>query len=92
MLLLMEYTMKPHISKEEMVEAMGVWEEHGEGPGELVAHWQRLEGNGGVKVLQTDDPEAVYRYNLNFTPFLTMKLTSVINVDSAVPQIMDYLS
>ena len=92
MLLLMEYTMIPLISKAEMTEAMGIWEEHGEGQGELVAHWQRLEGNGGVKVLQTDDPEAIYRYNLNFTPFLTMKLTSVINVDSAVPQIMDYLS
>ena len=92
MLMLMEYTMKPHISKAEMVEAMGVGDENGEGPGELVAHWQRLEGDGGVKVLETDDPEALYRYNLNFTPFLTMKLSTVINVDSAVPQILDYLN
>jgi len=45
-----------------------------------------------VKVLETDDPEALYRYNLNFTPFLTMKLSTVINVDSAVPQILDYLN
>lgn len=85
------YKLKPFLTKDETRELMSVFAKEGPGPG-TKAHYIAADGSGGLVVTDSDDLEAGYRNILNYTRWIEYDLTPVLDVEQAVPHIMDSLS
>ena len=85
------YKLKPFLTKDEVREVMGVFAKEGPGPG-TTAHYITADGSGGVVITDSDDLQAGYRNILNYTRWIEYDMTPVLDVEQAVPHIMDSLS
>jgi hypothetical protein len=91
MIFVTTYKVKPYLSKEETAELMTVFAEVGPGEG-TTAHYISADGGGGIVISESDDPTAGYRNILNYTPWVEYETKVMLDVDQAVPHIMDALS
>ncbi len=87
----MNYTFKPHMSKDETASMMETFAVVGEAPGRI-QHLVRIDGQGGTVTGETDDLEAVFRSVLSYSAWVDFDISAVLAVDDAVPQIMDYIA
>lgn len=91
MIFVTTYRIKPFLTREETAELMAVFS--GTGPGEgTTAHYVNADGGGGLVISETDDPTAGYRNILNYTPWVEYETKVMLDIDQAVPHIMDALS
>ena len=92
MIVFNQFTPKKFTSKEELAELMAVFAEVGTGEGTVLGHYIKADGSGAFNVVEIDDMESVYRTTLEYLPYMEIESTPVLDIESAVPQIMDYLS
>ncbi len=92
MILFNQFTPKRFMSKEELAELMAVFAEVGTGPGNVLGHYIKADGSGAFNIVEIDDIDSVYRTTLEYLPFMDIESTPVLDIESAVPQIADYLS
>jgi hypothetical protein len=55
---------------------------------------QRLDGNGGVSIVETDNPLDVMRDVSNFSTYLEFSVTQVVDIGDAMPvfnEALDYM-
>jgi hypothetical protein len=88
---LLHYTFKPHMGKDETARMMETFASVGEAPGRT-HHFVRVDGRGGTVIGETDDLDAVYRNVLSYSDWVEFDMSTVLAVDEAVAQVMDYLS
>ncbi len=85
------YKLKPFLTKDEVRELMSVFAKEGPGPG-TTAHYVAADGSGGLVITDSEDLQAGYRNILNYTRWIEYDMTPVLDVEQAVPYIMDSLS
>lgn len=90
MIFITTYKMKPHLTKEETKELMGVFATVGNGPG-TIAHYVYADGGGGVSIAESDDPAEGYANLLNYQQWMEFETKVMLKVEDAVPLIGAYL-
>ena len=86
MIFITTYKMKPHLTKEETKELMGVFAKVGNTPGTIANYV-----NGGVAIAESDDPAEGYANLLNYQQWMEFETKVVLKVEDAVPLIGAYL-
>lgn len=90
MLHVVNYTFKPHMSKDEVKALLEAFAAIGNGPG-TIAHYVWTDGRGGTVISDTDDLTGTYRNLLNYTEWMEFDHRVALPVEEAVPQVMDYI-
>jgi hypothetical protein len=90
MLFISEYRIRPGLSKEDTGKLMTIFGERGAEPG-TVAHYAKIDGSGGVVIIEQDDAAKAYEGTLAYSEYLEFTVTPVLNIDDAVGPIMGYL-
>jgi len=90
MIFITTYKLKPHITKEETKELMGVFATIGNAPGTL-AHYVNADGGGGIAIAESDDPAEGYANLLNYQQWIQFESKVMLKVEDAVPLIGAYL-
>jgi len=91
MIFMTHYKTKPHMTKEQTAELMGVFAEVGNAPGTL-AHYLTADSSGGVVITESDDPTEGYANILNYAQWIEFETKVMLRVEDAVPLIAAYLS
>ncbi len=91
MIFVTTYKIKPYISPAETKELMSSFAEIGPGPG-TTAHYVAADGSHGVVISENDDLAAAYRNILNYTQWIEFDTTAMLDIDEAVPHILDSLA
>ncbi len=91
MIFVTTYKVKPFLTKEETAELMGVFAANGPGPG-TTAHYLAADGSHGMVISENDDIGGAYRNILNYTQWVEYDTKVMLDIDEAVPHIMDALS
>ncbi len=91
MIFITTYKVKPHLTKEETKELMGVFAAQGEAPG-TTAHYVSADNSHGVVIHENDDAAEIYRAVLNYTQWIEYHTHAMLKVEDAVPHIMDALA
>ncbi|HWS92808.1 MAG TPA: DUF3303 family protein [Mycobacterium sp.] len=77
------YRYKSNLDESDFRELTKRFVEVGEPPG-VVAHYERLDGSGGVLVQETQaDPEASYRSILHYTEWIEFDSIPMVTMDEA---------
>jgi hypothetical protein len=90
MIFITTYKVKPHISKAETKELMGIFARVGNTPG-TVAHYVNADGGGGVVIAESDDPAEGYANLLNYQQWMEFETKVMLKVEDAIPLIGAYL-
>jgi len=91
MLFVTTYKIKPFLSKDEQKTLLQVFAAAGPGPG-TTAHYVAADGSHGVVVSETDDIKGVYRNLQNYTAWVEYDSKVMLDVEEAVPLIMEALA
>jgi len=90
MIFITTYKVKPHITKAETKELMGIFARVGNTPG-TVANYVNADGGGGVVIAESDDPAEGYANLLNYQQWMEFETKVMLKVEDAVPLIGAYL-
>ena len=90
MLMIVEYTLKPHMSKTEVKALMDEFGKRGAGPGET-AHYVKVDGSGGFTIDDDEDMNGAYEAALAYSQWMNFRLNPVLKIDDAVGPIFSYL-
>jgi hypothetical protein len=90
MILMTTYKVKPFLSKAETRKLLEVFAKEGTGPG-ATAHYVAADGSHGVVISDTDDVAGGYRNLQNYTEWVEYDTKVMLNVEEAVPLIMESL-
>ncbi|MGB3051762.1 MAG: DUF3303 family protein [Polyangiales bacterium] len=90
MIFITTYKIKPHITKEETKQLMGVFATVGTTPG-TQAHYVSADGGGGIVIAESDDPAEAYANLLNYQQWMEFDSKVMLKVEDAVPLIGAYL-
>ena len=91
MIFITTYKLKPHLSKDEVKEMMGVFATVGNTPG-TTAHYVNADGGGGLVIAESDDPAEGYANILNYAQWITFETKTMLKVEDAVPLIGAFLA
>ena len=91
MLMMTTYRIRPFLAEEETKELMAAFAEFGTADG-TVSHYVFADGGGGVVVGEYDGLAASYRNILNYSEWVEYESTPLLDIDEALPLIMDALS
>jgi hypothetical protein len=90
MLFISEYTLKPHMTKDEVKRLMDVFGKRGAVEGEI-ANYVRADGTGGFTIAENDDLASAYADALLYSEYMTFTTTPVLAIDDAVGPIFAYI-
>jgi len=90
MIFITTYELKPHLTKEERKQLMGVFGKVGMAPG-TQAHYVNADGGGGIVIAESDDPTEAYANLLNYTQWVEFESKVMLKIEDAVPLIGAYL-
>jgi hypothetical protein len=90
MIFITTYKLKPHLTKGETKELMGVFATVGNTPG-TQAHYVNADGGGGIVIAESDDPAEGYANLLNYQQWIEFETKTMLKVEDAVPLIGAYL-
>ena len=91
MLLMTTYKIKPYISNDESKALLAVFAKEGPGPG-TQAHYVAADGSHGVVISETDDIAGSYRNLANYSQWVEYDTKVMLNVEEAVPLLMEALA
>lgn len=91
MILVTKYKIKPFLSKEETRKVLDVFAKEGAAPG-TIAHYVAADGGAGVVISDTDDIEGAYRSILNYTQWIEYDTHVMLDIETALPHLMDSLN
>ena len=92
MIVFNQFTPKKITSKEDLAALIAVFAQDGTAEGTVLGHYIKADGSGAFNIVEIDDMESVYRTTLEYLPYMEIESTPVLDIESAVPQIADYLS
>ncbi len=90
MLMIVEYSLKPHMSKSEVKALMDEFGKRGAGPGET-GNYVKVDGSGGFTIDEDEGMSAAYETALAYSQWMTFTLNPVLKIDDAVGPIFAYL-
>ena len=90
MIFITTYRIK-QLSKDETKKLMGVFAEKGV-PSTVQAHYVAADGSQGVVISETDDVAGGYRNIQNYTQWVEYDTKVMLNVEQAVPLIIESLA
>ncbi len=91
MLMMTTYRIKPFMTKDETKELMEAFAEFGATEG-TISHYQFADGGGGVVIGDFESAAVGYRNILNYTQWVQYESVNVVEMDEALPLILDALS
>ncbi len=91
MLFITEYKLKSHLNKADSKQLMDEFGKRGAAPGEIV-HYVRMDGSGGVVIVEGDADVGLYEYILAFAEYMDFDVTPALKIDDAVGPILAWLA
>jgi hypothetical protein len=91
MLFITEYKLKSHLTRADSKRLMDEFGKRGAAPGE-VAHYVRMDGSGGVVIVESDTTAGFYEYILAFAEYIDFDVTPGLKIDDAVGPILAWLA
>jgi|HubBroStandDraft_4_1064222.scaffolds.fasta_scaffold564919_2 hypothetical protein len=90
MLFVIDYKIKPTVTRDGNRQIMELFAKEPQSPGEL-SHHARLDGSGGYVLLDSDDVTALYSRVLMFEEFMEFSVIPVLPIEEAVGPILKSL-
>jgi hypothetical protein len=86
---IVSYTYRQGLRADELRELTALFVQRGPIPG-TVAHYERLDGRGGMTIWEGDDPdvlEQAYEGTIAYSPYMQFEIVPVATMESAFPVI-----